>query len=90
MRRVERALRDDQPRAALALLDALDRDIPNGSLVEERAAAEVMARCALGHADSAQLERSFADRYPRSVYLSRVRRRCSGDRRNQSAPDTYE
>jgi len=46
LRRVERALRDQNPRLALALLGDLDKEVPVGQLGEERLAASVQARCA--------------------------------------------
>jgi hypothetical protein len=76
MRRVERALRSNNPRLALALLEDLDRAVPRGKLLEERAAAGVIARCELGFGAGQAMAEDFAKRRPSSVYLPRVRRAC--------------
>jgi hypothetical protein len=76
LRRVERALRDGQPRRALALLGELDRDVPEGRLVEERLATFLMARCALVLGTPERLRRELTDSYPRSVYRARVEQSC--------------
>jgi hypothetical protein len=77
LRSVERALRDRQPGLALALLAALDRDVPGGKLVEEREAMLVIARCLQTDAPiRVELEGAFAGRYPGSVYLQRVKQVC--------------
>jgi hypothetical protein len=82
LRRVERALREQQPRRALELLGELDRDVPEGRLVEERLATFLMARCALGLGTPARLRGEFNDAYPRSVYRARVEQSCGdGGRR---------
>jgi len=77
LRSVERALRDRQPGLALAVLAALDRDVPGGKLVEEREAMLVIARCAQADAPiRVELDGAFAGRYPGSVYLQRVQQAC--------------
>jgi hypothetical protein len=77
LRAVERALRDRQPALAMALLAELDRAIPRGRLVEERQATATIARCAVGDVPfDVDLAEMFADQYPASVYLDRVRRSC--------------
>ena len=48
LRNAERALRDGNPGLALAFLQELDRQVPNGQLTEERDAAVTLARCARG------------------------------------------
>jgi hypothetical protein len=78
LRRVERALREQNPRYALALLGQLDRDVPRGQLVEERKAARVMARCQLGSEGDAL--QKFASEHPGSAYLGRVRETCAAER----------
>jgi hypothetical protein len=82
LRRVQRALREGNARLALALLDDLDRAVPKGRLGEERAAASVMGRCALGVGPPAVLSADFAAKYPSSVYLGRVMQAC-GEGRDQ-------
>jgi hypothetical protein len=89
LRAVERALRERQPSLALALLADLDREIPRGSLVEERQATAAIARCAAGDVPfDVDLADLFASQYPSSVYLDRVRRSCAPDRpHRQTDPD---
>jgi hypothetical protein len=79
LRRVERALREQNPRLALALLSDLQRDVPQGQLLEERSAAETMARCSLGFGAKLVLSREFSERYAESAYVARVRQVCEGD-----------
>jgi hypothetical protein len=76
LKRVERALREHNPRLALALLDELDERVKAGKLVEEREAARVMAKCELIPESAATLAEDFARRYPGSVYGSRVAQMC--------------
>jgi hypothetical protein len=77
LRRVERALREQNPRLALALLDDLDRAVPNGQLGMERFAASTLARCALGYGSRPALLEDFAKRHPASAYLTRIRQECA-------------
>jgi hypothetical protein len=78
VRAVERALREGSPSLALALLTELDRTVPDGRLVEERAATGAIARCALGRVPfGVDLAAEFGDRYPESAYLKRVRQSCA-------------
>jgi hypothetical protein len=79
LRRVERALREQNPRYALALLGELDRQVPRGQLVEERKAARVMASCQLGSGGDALAEK-FASDHPGSAYIGRVRETCSAEK----------
>lgn len=90
MRRVDRLLHEDNPQRALALLQQLDRSVPDGKLMQERAAAAVIARCALGTGESARVADEFAARYPDSVYLARVRQKCQSNLRISTAPETHE
>jgi hypothetical protein len=77
LRAVEHALRDDDPRLALAILQQLDRDVPKGKLVEERRATSVIARCSAGAVPfGVDLAADFAGDYPESVYLGRVEQSC--------------
>jgi hypothetical protein len=75
LRRVERALRDQNPRYAFALLGELDRTVPGGQLVEERQAARAMARCELEGGGDAVVKK-FAESHPGSAYLTRVVETC--------------
>ena len=77
LRAVERALRDADPRLALAILQQLDRDVPQGKLVEERRATSVIARCSAGDVPfGVDLAEDFASDHPESVYLGRVEQSC--------------
>jgi hypothetical protein len=78
LRRIERVLREHNPRLALALLADLDRDLPQGKLLEERETARVVANCELDEGATAARDRAakFAVRYPNSVYASRVEHAC--------------
>jgi len=78
LRAVERALRDNQPRLALAILQQLDRAVPTGRLVEERRATSIIARCSAGDVPfDVNLAEHFAGDYPESVYLGRVQQSCA-------------
>jgi hypothetical protein len=77
LRRVERVLREGNPRFALALLAELDRSVPHGNLMEERGAARTVAECQLAAPPAAAaLLTAFTTRHPNSVYTSRVREAC--------------
>jgi hypothetical protein len=77
LRNAERALRDGNPGLALAFLEELDRQVPNGQLTEERDAAATLARCARGDRPiGVDLAGDFAERHPKSVYLARVDETC--------------
>lgn len=78
LRRVERVLREGNPRFALALLTELDRNSPQGRLMEERQAARAVAECQLATPAVARtLAATFSERYPSSVYTRRVRETCA-------------
>ncbi|HTQ02404.1 MAG TPA: hypothetical protein VMI54_01060 [Polyangiaceae bacterium] len=75
--RVERALRDGDPRTALGVLDELERKVPGGALAEERAAGRVLAECELGTARAAKLASDFTARHAHSAYAARIADACS-------------
>jgi hypothetical protein len=78
LRNAERALRDGNPGLALAFLQELDRQVPNGQLAEERDAAATTARCARGdHPFGVNMADEFAQRHPTSVYRARVEQACA-------------
>jgi hypothetical protein len=77
LRRVERALRNDDPALALALLAELDQRFPQTRLAEERLAARTMAECRQ-HAPGAVLHaQAFLRERPASVYSERVQSACA-------------
>jgi hypothetical protein len=78
LRRVERVLREGNPRFALALLSDLDKSAPRGNFMEERRAAHAVATCQLEPPTVAATTASaFHARYPGSVYEGRVREACA-------------
>lgn len=77
LQRAERALRDGRPELALEILRACDREVGKGTLQQERAAAEFVARCALTPQPRPDLFSEFTRAYPHSAYAERVRRSCA-------------
>jgi RNA polymerase sigma-70 factor (ECF subfamily) len=73
----QEALRADQPKRALALLDAHAKLYPHGALAEERRAAHAIAMCriAAGPAASAEAD-AFVRDAPGSPLVERVRAAC--------------
>jgi hypothetical protein len=76
LQRVDRALRNGNPSLALGLLTELDERVPRGVLLEERAAARLIARCLNGDADAAIAAVTWLERHPASVYAPRLRAAC--------------
>jgi hypothetical protein len=77
LRNAERALRDGNPGLALAFLQELDRQVPNGQLAEERDATATTARCARGDRPfGVNMVDEFVQRHPASVYRARVEQAC--------------
>jgi hypothetical protein len=77
LKRAERAIRANNGLLALAMLRELEQRFPKGQLLEEREAARVMANCELNPPEMARdLGGRFVSRYPKSVYLERVRPLC--------------
>jgi len=66
LRRVERALRNDDPALALALLSELDARFPQTRLAEERLAARSMAECKQEGPRAAPRARAFLREHPAS------------------------
>jgi hypothetical protein len=78
LRNAERALRDGNPGLALAFLQELDRQVPNGQLAEERDATATTARCARGDRPfGVNMADEFVQRHPASVYRARVEQACA-------------
>lgn len=76
LRRVERALRTGDPALALALLAELEQRFPRTDLVEERAAANVLARCGAAEPEAHALAEQYLRERPTSVYAGRIRTSC--------------
>ncbi len=85
LRRIERALRENNPRLALVLAEDLDRTAPKGQLLLERRAASLMAACQLGAADASPNAARFLQENADSAYAPRVREMCELPQRT-SAP----
>jgi hypothetical protein len=77
VRRMDLALREGKPSLALSILDQLDREVPEGALLEERLAGFVMARCEVGLGSRAALLSEFERQHAGSMYLERVRKHCA-------------
>jgi len=68
-----KALVHDKPRAALGLLQRLEREHPRGALSEERAGLRVLALWAAGERERARAEgEAFLARYPQSPMRERL------------------
>jgi hypothetical protein len=80
LQRVDRALRSGMPRLALGILHDLDERIPRGVLLEERAAARLMARCQNGDAEAPSAVATWLERHEQSVYAPRLRAACTEKR----------
>jgi hypothetical protein len=76
LQRAERAIRSGEPDLALSFLDDLDRRFPDTRLIEERAAARLMARCARREPDAAEQAQLFLRDRRRSVYSDRLSALC--------------
>ena len=77
LNQAQRALASGQANTALQLLDRHAREFPRGSLTEERAAARIIALCALGRGTAARAETAaFVRQSPESPLVERVRAAC--------------
>lgn len=75
----KRELSQGRPAQALALVDRLGVEFPNGVLREERLLLRVLSLCALGHVDAARRQaKDFAALAPRSPLLPRLEQSCGG------------
>jgi hypothetical protein len=77
VQRVQRALARREPSLALALLSELDTHIPNGRLLEERAAGKAIALCMHSSPRAAMSLERFKRQFPDSVHLPRVVSTCA-------------
>jgi hypothetical protein len=69
------------------LLDDLDREIPQGALLEERAALRAIAACEGGRANRSERAAAFLRRYPASVYAAKVQHVCRIESSSSQASD---
>jgi hypothetical protein len=76
LERADRAVRADNSALALALLAELDARYPRSTLLEERAAMELLAHCQARAADAGSRAQRFLRTYPNSVYLERASELC--------------
>jgi hypothetical protein len=90
LRRVERALRNDDPSLARALLGELDERFPDSRLAEERSAARRIADCRSGEPGASESARTFLREHGASVYRKRIARACAleGEKGSTPAPMT--
>jgi hypothetical protein len=76
VREVQRALAARDPAQALKLLANLDKELPKGRLLEERAAGRAVAHCMKAPSQAPVAYGLFVDQFPRSVHETRVRMAC--------------
>lgn len=88
LRRVERALRNDDPALARALLVELDERFPESRLGEERSAARRIADCRSGEPGASESARAFLRQHGASVYRKRIALACALDGEKGSVPMT--
>jgi hypothetical protein len=74
--RAERAIRAGEALLALSFLDELDARFPRSAMLEERAAARLLAECALSNPGARRRAELFLNDRAASVYTDRVRRSC--------------
>lgn len=75
---VQRALKANNPQAALARLERYADEYPTGLLIEEATASRVVALCALRRwSDGKRWADEFFRLYPHSPLVTRVREACS-------------
>ncbi len=78
IRRAEEHLRAGRDAQAIEVLDRHRRDFPKGQLEPEREASQVSALCQQGREREASAQAQvFAERWPHSPLLPRVRRVCA-------------
>jgi len=78
LRQAQTALREGRAADALSISSDHATRFPQGALREERAAVEMLARCAQGTAGPAQLS-SFLESAPESPLKARVRAACKAE-----------
>jgi hypothetical protein len=76
LRRVERALRTQNPALALALIAELEQRFPDTRLAEEREAAHVIAACGIEEGGARLRAERFLRERGGSVYAERAREAC--------------
>jgi len=80
LRRAERTIRAGNSMVALGLLNELDARFPKGQMLDERAAARVMANCQLADETAAMaMGQAYLGAHAQSVYAARVRSICHLD-----------
>lgn len=73
--RAQAALRDGDPRRALAELDEHARRFPSGGMAVERDALQIIATCEAGDREPTRA-RAFVARSDAATYAARIRRAC--------------
>jgi hypothetical protein len=88
LREVRRASERGEHARAEQVLDRLDEQHPQGTLMEERAALRAVAACGARSTSGAARVRDFLRRYPASVYASKVERVCGSDSTRDDAAES--
>lgn len=76
LKRADQAIREGTPDVARSILNELSTRYPNGQLLEERAATDVLVLCQRRQERAARAAREFLATYPDSVYAPRLRAAC--------------
>jgi hypothetical protein len=77
IRQAHQNIVNGNPARALAILAQHVEQFPNGALVEERVATQIMAYCKLGRLDEARRAlNQFASSWPESPHWARIRTAC--------------
>lgn len=84
VRRIQAAVRDDDPRKVLSLCAEHERRWPRGTFVQEREGLRAVASCQSGTRDASARAAKFFDAYPRGPLAPRVREAC-GSQLNAAA-----
>ena len=80
LREVNAAIGRGDGSAALSLLGSYDRRFKTGLLREEKSAASVLALCVAGRRAQAEAQAArFAERFPRSPLIARLRASCAAE-----------
>lgn len=79
LRRAQKAIKSGNAALALALMKALDEELPRGALLVERNVTQVLALCELGHTEEASslAERTLRNENASSVYANRLASSCA-------------
>jgi hypothetical protein len=88
LREVRRASEGGEHARAEHVLDRLDEQHPQGTLMEERAALRAVTACGARSTSRVARARDFLRRYPASVYAAKVERVCGLDNTTDDAAES--